>query len=180
MDTKTLCLAVLVRGDATGYEIRKTFERGVLGHIQVASFSAIYPALKHLKQRGLVTLTGVAQVGRPAKKIYSITPSGRMALVDALMSPLEPDRLRSDFLFHMLFVQLLPAQRLEALIEARLRQLRQIIADMEAYADGTHTAGDRFVHGFGLAIYRAAERHIEQHKLELLRESLLAEQGVAE
>ncbi len=92
----------------------------------------------------------------------------------------EPDRLRSDFLFHMLFAQLLPAQRLEALIEARLRHLRQIIADMEACADTTHTGGDRFVHGFGLAINRAAERHIEQHKLELLRESLLAEQGVAE
>ncbi len=50
MDTKALCLAVLVRGDATGYEIRKAFEREVLGHIQDASFSAIYPALKRLKQ----------------------------------------------------------------------------------------------------------------------------------
>ncbi len=180
MDTKALCLAVLVRGDATGYEIRKAFERGVLGHIQDASFSAIYPALKRLKQQGLVTRTGVAQVGRPAKRIYSITPVGRMALVDALMAEPERDRLRSDFLFQMLFAQLLPAHRLETIIEERLEYLRQHIDNIERHMSEPGATSDRFVHGFGLALSRAAEAYIEEHKLPLLRESLLAERGAAE
>ena len=179
MDTKALCLAVLVRGDATGYEIRKAIERGVLGHIQDASFSAIYPALKRLKQQDLVTRTGVAQMGRPAKRIYSITPLGRMALADALMAEPEPDRLRSDFLFQMLFAQLLPAHRLETIIEERLEYLRQHIDKIERMSKPGDTS-DRFVHGFGLALCRAAEAYIEEHKLPLLRESLMAERGAAE
>lgn len=180
MDTKALCLAVLVRGDATGYEIRKSFERGVLGHIQDASFSAIYPALKRLKQQGHVTRTVVAQVGRPAKRIYSITSIGRMALADALMAEPEPDRLRSDFLFQMLFAQLLPAHRLEAIIEGRQEYLRQHIEKIEQHISESANTGDCFVHGFGLALCRAAEAYIEENKLSLLRESLMAEQGVAE
>jgi DNA-binding PadR family transcriptional regulator len=177
-----LCLGVLVHGDSSGYEIKKAFEEGALGHIQDASFSAIYPALARLHDEGLVTAKAIEQDGRPAKKVYSITPKGRMAFIDALIVPAEPDRLRSDFLFQMMFAQLLPARQVEAVIDARLADYAAKLAHME---DGCGhalmlTAGQRFVHGFGLAIYRAAQSYIEEHKHELLRESLLSERAVAE
>ncbi len=48
MDVKTLCLAVLFQGEATGYEIKKAFEEGPFAHFQRASFGSIYPALSKL------------------------------------------------------------------------------------------------------------------------------------
>ena len=107
MDTKSLCLAVLSYGDRSGYEIKKTFEDGPFSHIQEIGFSSIYPALARLLEDGLVSVTAHAQEGRPDKKVYSLTPKGRMALLDALDAPAEPDRIRSDFTFRMLFAHLL-------------------------------------------------------------------------
>jgi hypothetical protein len=46
---KTLCLAVLSMGDASGYEIKKLLE-GPFRHIHEASFGAIYPALAPKKR----------------------------------------------------------------------------------------------------------------------------------
>ena len=80
MDVKTLCLAVLSRRDATGYEIRKQFAKGPFAHFQKASLGAIYPALTRAAEEGLVTVTEEAQDGRPDKKVYSLTEAGKAAL----------------------------------------------------------------------------------------------------
>ena len=109
MDTKTLCLGVLSRGDASGYEIKKAFEEGPLSHIHEASFGAIYPALTRLDAQGLVACREMAQEKRPDKKVYSITEAGREALLGALMAPPAHDKVRSDFLFILFFAQMLDA-----------------------------------------------------------------------
>lgn len=57
MDVKTLCLGILNRADATGYEIKKACDDGPLGHFQVAGFGSIYPALNFLRGDGLVSVT---------------------------------------------------------------------------------------------------------------------------
>src|SRR3546814_3831085 len=77
MDAKTLCLGVLSRGAASGYEIKKAFEEGPFSHFHQASFGSIYPALNALSADGLVAVRAQAQQKRPAKKIYSLTPKGR-------------------------------------------------------------------------------------------------------
>ncbi len=181
MDARILCLGLLARRDASGYEIKKAFEDGVIGHIQDASFGSIYPALSRLLVDGLVAVRTVSDAGRPARKIYTATPKGRMALVDALLERSEPDRLRSDFLFRLLFAELLPARQLEQALEARIADLERTIQAMQGPGCREHpTAGERFVHGYGLAVYQAARAYLQEHKHEVLRESLLAELAVAE
>ena len=108
MDAKTVCLAVLSQGEASGYEIRKSVEDGPFGHIQDIGFSSIYPALSRLREEGLVSVTELAQEGRPDKKIYRLTSDGRLSLLNALQEPTDSDRVRSDFLFRMLFAVILP------------------------------------------------------------------------
>src|SRR3546814_3071348 len=56
MDAKTLCLGVLSRGAASGYEIKKAFEEGPFSHFHQASFGSIYPALNALSADGLVAV----------------------------------------------------------------------------------------------------------------------------
>src|SRR3546814_16524572 len=96
MDAKTLCLGVLSRGAASGYEIKKAFEEGPFSHFHQASFGSIYPALNALSADGLVAVRAQAQQKRPAKKIYSLTPKGRTELPAALMPTPGPPAARSD------------------------------------------------------------------------------------
>ena len=88
MDTKTLCLGVLTRGDASGYEIKKAFEDGPFGHIQEIGFGSIYPALAKLLQDDLVTVTQYAQAGRPARLLQvAIPPVRLLRILEQLRNP---------------------------------------------------------------------------------------------
>lgn len=182
MDTKTICLAVLARGDATGYEIKKAFEDGPFCHIQDIGFGSIYPALNKLLDERLVTVTERADGGRPARKVYRIAPAGRMALIDGLATTATPaDKVRSDFLFKMLYAHLMSAKEVDAIIDERLRHLRESIARMEQCA--AHVAqgpSEAFVNGFGLAIYRTMAAYVEENRVALVGASLMTDKAVAE
>ena len=56
MDVRTICLGILTRGDATGYEIKKLFEDDGYQHFVEASFGSIYPALNRLTEEGYVSV----------------------------------------------------------------------------------------------------------------------------
>ncbi len=181
MDTKTLCLGVLTHGDASGYEIKKAFEDGPFGHIQEIGFGSIYPALARLLQDNLVSVTKYTQEGRPDKKVYSLTSAGRLFLLDALDEPTEPDKVRSDFLFRMMFAHLLSANALEAMIDERMAVLTSAIEALEQRTDNNYApASEVFIDGYALAIYRAMADYIEEQRYQLVSASLLPERAVAE
>tara|TARA_R110000868_G_C10846685_1_gene760493 strand:- start:100 stop:681 length:582 start_codon:yes stop_codon:yes gene_type:complete len=172
MDVKTLCLGVLSRGDATGYEIKKQCEEGPFAYFYAAGFGSIYPALSALKGAGLISVQDIRQDGKPAKKVYSITPAGRLALIQALEEPPGPDRLRSDFLFTMFFGQLLPARDIDNLISARVEMLNHRLGEMEECRRPDMPGGEAFSLGYGMAIYRAAADYLENHRHELVGAAL--------
>lgn len=181
MDTRTLCLGVLNRGAASGYEIKKSFEEGPLAHIHEASFGAIYPALTRLAAEGLVDCHELAQDKRPDKKVYSITPAGRHALEEALRQPPAGDKFRSDFCFIMFFAHLLGPDQVGRLIDARIAWYEETLARMETCSDlADRPAGERFVHGLGLAVYRAARDYLRAHRAELLGAAAAATRTAAE
>jgi len=180
MDAKTLCLGVLARGDASGYEIKKSFEEGPFAHIQAASFGSIYPALTKLSEDGLLACRAEPQDKRPDKKVYSITPAGRDALAARLMQPPAADRVSSDFLFIMFFAHVLPPPLLADFIDQRIAWYEASIERMQGCGVETRPPGERFVHGFGLAWYETAARYLREHRDELLTDvnaltSLVAE-----
>src|SRR3546814_18361844 len=131
MDAKTLCLGVLSRGAASGYEIKKAFEEGPFSHFHQASFGSIYPALNALSADGLVAVRAQAQQKRPAKKISSLTPQRRNALRAALTATPGPDAVRSDLLFILPFVQQLPPARVGRILHARLAWYRALLGRIE-------------------------------------------------
>ena len=167
MDAKTLCLAVLTKGDASGYEIKKALEEPPLGHFQDTGFGSIYPALTKLTEEGLVQGTAMAQEKRPDKKVYSITETGRRILLEALMEPPAPDRYRSDFLFVLFLGHLLPIAQLSEVIDRRIAYYEEQIARMEDCCLEDRPAGQHLVHGFGLALYRAAVQYLRENRAML-------------
>ncbi|KPF85246.1 PadR family transcriptional regulator [alpha proteobacterium AAP38] len=177
IDVKTLCLGVLSRGDASGYEIRKEFEEGPLSHFSDAGFGSIYPALKRLLDEGQIVMLPHNGDGRPDKKLYRITPAGRHALYQALIKTPSADKLRSDLMFILSFGHLLPPRHLDRIIGDRISDYRQMIATLEVEGSTAHrTPGERFVEGMGLAIYRAVAGYLEEHRHELVAAALMESQ----
>ena len=181
MDVKILCLGVLSRGEASGYEIKKAFEEGPFSHFHQASFGSIYPALNALSAEGLVACRAQAQEKRPDKKIYSLTAEGRDCLVEALLVEPHQDRMRSDFLFILSFAQFLPPARIATLIDQRIAWYRQSLERMEdCAANNTIPSGAAFVRGMGIAVYRAAADYLEANRDDLIAQVAEPEALVAE
>lgn len=124
MDVRTLCLAALSRGGATGYEIKKMFETGPLANCQRASFGSIYPALARLVDDGLVMVEEREQNGRPDKRVHRLTDLGRTAFRDALSAAPEPETMKSDLLFMLLFASEMTPDHTASLIDDRIAELR--------------------------------------------------------
>ncbi len=181
MDAKTLCLAVLLREPASGYEIKKTLEAAPFCHFQETGFGSIYPALTTLSNDGALDCSPLAQEKRPDKKVYSITAKGRQALVEALLVMPGPDRYRSDFLFILFLGDILPRSHLVQVVDQRISFYREQIARMAECDLAQNPSTQRFVHGFGLAIYQAAADYLIENRELLLAgasdsASLVAEQ----
>lgn len=71
-------LAVLNRGESYGYKILKD-----LGQYIELSESTLYPILRRLETGRYVTVRSVEHEGR-LRKMYAITPEGKMQLTDFL------------------------------------------------------------------------------------------------
>jgi PadR family transcriptional regulator AphA len=170
MDTKILCLGVLSRGDATGYEITKACETGPFRHFHETSFGSVYPALGRLHEEGLVRFTEMAQDKRPDKKVYSITEAGNAALAEALSQRPADDHLRSEFLFMLFFSQFLPPERVGRLIDERVAAYEDGGCRLSSEDLAALRPGERFVHGFGVAVRGAAAAYLRQHRDELVAE----------
>jgi DNA-binding PadR family transcriptional regulator len=164
MDVRTICLGILTRGDATGYEIKNLFETDGYQHFVEASFGSIYPALGRLTEEGLVSVRAEAQEKRPDRKVYSITPAGRSAFMASLLKPLPEDRHRSPFVFAMLFSDLLPTERVAAMMDAYIHQAETKLAQLDETSAKPKTPGEEFATGFGRAIYVAMLDFLRSHR----------------
>ena len=169
MNVRSLCLGILSFGEASGYEIKKLVEEGLFSHFIDASFGAIYPALIQLTAEGLLTVRAEEQTGRPDKKVYAITPSGRAALSRALMVVPAKDKFKSEFLFQMLLQRSLPPGVIMAAIDKHLDDLKEDMAridDCRSRPDSDE--GTHFVSGYGHAVIGAAIAYMEAKRAELL------------
>ncbi len=170
MDARTLCLGALELGDATGYEIKKLYEEGDLSHFYAVGFGSIYPALTRLVEDGLAECSDQPQAKRPDKKIYRITPKGRRELIRSLAVQPGPDKIRSELCFLLLFANLLPAARIDKLIEDRIAWYREQMAEIDncEIENPDANASARFLGGLGHAIYKAAADFMAAHKSEII------------
>lgn len=162
MNIRTLCLGILSFQEASGYEIKKEIEEGMFSHFIDASFGSIYPALSQLNTEGLVTVRAEEQTGRPDKKVYSVTDAGRAALAKGLLVIPARDKYKSEFLFEMLFKEMLPEPHIRLAIEKQLLDLHDDMNRMaECRARGEINAGSEFIMGYGEAVLSAGAKYLE-------------------
>ena len=167
MDVRTICLGILTRGDATGYEIKKLCEEGGFQHFVEASFGSIYPALNRMTTEGFVSVREEAQEKRPDRKVYSITRAGRAAFAASLLKPLPEDRHRSAFVFAMMFADLLPAPRVRQMLGAYITQTEEKLSQIRQAAEAPKSEGERFVRDFGETVYVAMLDFLRARRAEI-------------
>lgn len=166
METKALCLGLLTLGDSTGYEIKKALAEGPLSHFQFASFGTIYPALNQLEARGFVGSTAFTQNGRPDKKVYSITESGRAEFRRILKADPLADRIRSDHVFMLFFGDHMDTDHRREVRDGYLEYYRDAVDRLEKMDLSKALQGPRFAHQMGLTIYRAIIEFLESNRSE--------------
>ncbi len=173
MDAKTLCLGVLVMGDATGYEIRKMFEEGPFAHFQDVGYGSIYPALAKLADEGLVSVIEVPENShsdKRDKKTYRITEAGQRAFNAALAKLPAPDKIRSDTTFLMFFAEFMDPAHLRAVYDDYLAYYRDRAEFLKTLDPEGVPEGRLFVRGMGLAFYEAVADYIAENRSRLIGE----------
>lgn len=79
-------LVSLSERSGSGYQLTRRFDRSI-GHWWRASHQQIYKTLARMSENGLVTYVEQAQDGKPDKKVYSITDTGRKTLSEWIRTP---------------------------------------------------------------------------------------------
>lgn len=167
MNVRTLCLAILYFGDATGYEIRKLSTEGKYSYFVEASYGAIYPALAKLEKDGLVTCRIETVEGKPSRKVYSITEAGREEFKDSLRDVPKPDLFRSEFLLIAMCAELLPPAVVTRAIETRIGQLEaEILHLTDVVANSCH-AGSKWAAEYGVQCLTRSLNYLQEKRGEL-------------
>ena len=165
MDVKTVCLGMLTDGEASGYDLKKQFE-STFAHFFAAGYGSIYPALSALATEGLVECQEVPQDGKPDRKVYRITETGREHLLSALGNPSPTHKVRSEFLAMISFAHLMTNEQIEQIIANRIAEIDEymdMFAAFERDCMDEWPAGMQFVCGFGKAMMQTMRQYIEEN-----------------
>ncbi|MNO96842.1 Transcriptional regulator PadR-like family protein [compost metagenome] len=113
-------LGLLMEGSMSGYDLKKTMDSSV-GFFYKVSFGSLYPALKRLTDKAMVSVTDLEDSKN--KKIYTLLPGGKEAFLIWLASPLELSR--NDHLSKVFFYDYLD----EAIRQQRLMEYKSKLDD---------------------------------------------------
>lgn len=118
-----------------GHEIMRTLAASRSDLWAEMSEKHVYYVLRKLERDGLIEVTSARDGGRPARHVYSITPSGAAEFERLMRSErLTTSTPYSDFdvLFGMLVYtdRLSPAEK-DDILAARVAHLRSVVADAE-------------------------------------------------
>ncbi|MEV7253923.1 PadR family transcriptional regulator [Streptomyces cyaneofuscatus] len=90
-------LALLSRGPAHGYELKRDLEQLLGAAYPQPNVGQIYVTLGRLEKTGLIEGEEIAQSSRPNKKIYRLTEAGTEALSVWFEETADEPRVRDDF-----------------------------------------------------------------------------------
>jgi DNA-binding PadR family transcriptional regulator len=162
MDVKSILLGFLMFSPMTGYDLKKFFNIS-FSFFSGLSYGSIYPSLKKMQEKDLVTVQTEVQDGLPNRKVYTITAKGREVFLHALKAPFELERQRSAFLTHLFFFTHLTHQERISKVKGYLQsinmlqeQLELARPQIEAHADSYQ----RLCFEFGSRFYQDLARNI--------------------
>ena len=168
MNNKTLCLAVLSLGKASGYDICKKLE-DPFGHFVDVARSGVYPILKTLEEEALVQYENIEQATLPNKKIYELTDKGKSFLKSELEALPPTHKIRSQFLLLLFLADMLSSGRLETIISEHLNGLECFLQDLpELRKRVAGNKGQEFLLKYVENNVRNEKKFLEEHSEEFM------------
>jgi PadR family transcriptional regulator AphA len=131
MSLRSAILGFLQLEPSTGYLLLQRFQ-GSVGSFWTATQSQIYRELHNLEQAGKLRVEVVPQAGKPARKVYTITPSGRADLQAWLREPIAPAQLRDPLLLKLVFAADLEHAVLADTLTGYAQSLQQTRSEYQA------------------------------------------------
>jgi DNA-binding PadR family transcriptional regulator len=123
MEIKYALLGFLSWKDATGYELKKHILNSV-GFEWSGNNNQIYTSLVQLHRENMVTSQVQPQERYPARKVYSITETGRQALKEWVAGNPEPPVFRKSFLVQLAWAGQLSETELDSLLAKYEREVK--------------------------------------------------------
>jgi DNA-binding PadR family transcriptional regulator len=122
---ETAVMGLLFEGARYGYEIEKVIEQRHMRYWTEVGFSSIYYVLKRMETKRFIKSEMKAGAdGKPARKIYTMTPAGKTAFKAKVTDLLSADeRVVSPFDLGITFCEALSAPELSACFAKRLEFL---------------------------------------------------------
>lgn len=120
MSLKYAVLAALLEGEASGYELSKSFDVS-LANFWPATPQQLYRELERLTRDGFVQARTVQQERRPNKRMFTLTEAGRAELdTFAAEPPKRPTAVRDELLIKIQAMDGGDPEVTRALIEERM------------------------------------------------------------
>jgi PadR family transcriptional regulator AphA len=163
--TECAVLGLLTRGPRSGYDLKKAIE-GSIGYFWAPAKSQIYAVLPRLVESGYAKSRKVAQLQRPDKQVYRITPRGRQALKEWIENtPTPPEPNRNLLLLKLYFGELTSPESLAEHVRERRAAAEQLRAELNAFDTAPHDSDldfyanltRRYGHAYVDAIIRWAD-----------------------
>ena len=160
MSTEDIVLGVLSLYPCSGYDIKTEFEQGGAGLLSALNFGSIYPRLRELERKGLVTTTE-AHVGDRRKRVHELTGRGWEELAAWLEAPSEyPIPMRDELLLKMLFWGSGHPEDRPTLIEhlhERRDRTTGLLSELQAWS----TNGTSLVDEYGMLVFEYLRMRLE-------------------
>jgi len=114
----------------SGYDLKKYFDQSV-AHFWSATQSHIYKALEALENDGMVESQVIQQEGKPNRKQYKITDTGRAELLRWVSTPLSAENKREAWLIQVFFAHDLSNQEITKLFDNRIERMRKSLSECQ-------------------------------------------------
>ncbi|EEX93509.1 transcriptional regulator [Vibrio orientalis CIP 102891 = ATCC 33934] len=139
MSLPHVILTVLSTRDATGYDITKEFS-ATIGYFWKASHQQVYRELNKMAQNNLVTCVLEPQEGKPDRKVYSITDSGRVALGEWFDQPTAHPTVRDEFSAKLMACAVQPSAPYRVQLSELVEESRKLVTHYQEIENAYYPA----------------------------------------
>jgi DNA-binding PadR family transcriptional regulator len=128
-----IILGFLMTCEMSGYDLKHKMSAST-SYFFDASFGSIYPALKRLEEKGLISSHEIVKESK-YKIMYSINESGKTAFMKWLKEPIIFAKARHDHLVKIFFYELLPRSNAIANLEALMKEVESVLKQLSDQTD---------------------------------------------
>lgn len=172
MKGRDVILGILNHAPRTGYEINDIL-KNQLSYFYDGTFGMIYPTLRKLESEGKIKKEQVIQKDKPNKKIYSITKKGRDDFEKYMLSNVDPESIKSDFLLRLYFGEdIFSKEQIINLFDQEIKRKQQQLDFIQKNASNWEERGmeelQKITLEYGISYYKNAINFLREKKKDLI------------